>query len=115
MPLLLLLSTGPALSAKHALLMPLYSCTLQHVPIPVDEAVLCKAGGLLRDTLKHVHSKGYGHNDVKAANIFLDAEGEHIVVSKQASNASCWSMLPRCRLHEKRYPYQPSNACWLSS
>ena len=30
----------------------------------------------LKTSLQYVHQKGYGHNDVKAANVFISATGE---------------------------------------
>ncbi|KAL3155223.1 Protein kinase, membrane associated tyrosine threonine 1 [Trebouxia sp. C0010 RCD-2024] len=47
--------SGPALRVKQCLQMP------------------------LKTSLQHVHQKGYGHNDVKAANIFISAAGECIL------------------------------------
>ena len=63
------------MGAKTAMLMPLYPATLQHVPCPVDAACLLRFGEQLRATLASIHKVGYGHNDVKAANVFLDNEG----------------------------------------
>lgn len=64
---------------KRALLMPLYPATLQHVPRPMDPAAVLKCGQQLKSTLDSIHNKGYGHNDVKAPNVFLDTEGNCVL------------------------------------
>ena len=56
--------------------MPLYPATLQHVPRPLDLACVLDCGKQLKFTLDVIHRKGYGHNDIKAGNIFLDQNGE---------------------------------------
>lgn len=75
---------------KHCLQMPLYPATLQHIPAPMRESVVLTFGGQLKTSLQEVHRKGYGHNDVKAANIFISQEGE------RASHASCMSSCWLC-------------------
>ncbi|KAJ9510986.1 hypothetical protein QJQ45_027885 [Haematococcus lacustris] len=67
---------GQSVPTKCALLMPLYPATLQHVPCPMDTACLLRCGQQLKNTLDCIHDKGYGHNDIKAANVFLDSKGE---------------------------------------
>ena len=67
---------GPALRVKQCLQMPVYPATLQHIPAPMKESVILTFGRQLKTSLQHVHQKGYGHNDVKAANIFISAAGE---------------------------------------
>ncbi|KAL6756166.1 hypothetical protein V8C86DRAFT_3097397 [Haematococcus lacustris] len=37
---------------------------------------LADVPGILKTTLDCIHDKGYGHNDIKAANVFLDSKGE---------------------------------------
>lgn len=64
---------------RYGLSMPLYPATLQHVPCPMDAAHVLDCGRQLKSTLAGVHSKGYGHNDVKAANVFLDNEGKALL------------------------------------
>ena len=64
------------MSVKHCLKMPLYPSTLQHLPVPMDAPVVLACGKQLEATLKQVHNAGYGHNDVKAANVFISASGE---------------------------------------
>jgi serine/threonine protein kinase len=56
--------------------MPLYPATLQHVPRPMGHASVLRCGQQLKTALDGIHSKGYGHNDIKASNVFLDSEGE---------------------------------------
>ncbi|KAJ9534451.1 hypothetical protein QJQ45_016148 [Haematococcus lacustris] len=73
------LLAGPSIRARCAMVMPLYPATLQHVPCPMDPASLLRCGQQLRHTLTCIHSKGYGHNDVKASNVFLDSEGNCIL------------------------------------
>jgi len=68
-------NAGPALRVKHCLQMPVYSATLQHIPAPMQESVILTFGRQLKTSLQSVHQKGYGHNDVKAANIFISATG----------------------------------------
>ncbi|KAL0023265.1 hypothetical protein WJX77_001050 [Trebouxia sp. C0004] len=70
---------GPALRVKQCLQMPVYPATLQHIPAPMKESVILTFGRQLKTSLQHVHQKGYGHNDVKAANIFISAAGECIL------------------------------------
>jgi len=65
-----------AVSVKHCLKMPLYPSTLQHLPVPMDAPVVLACGKQLESTLKQIHNAGYGHNDVKAANVFISASGE---------------------------------------
>ena len=64
------------MAVKQGMLMPLYPATLQHVPRPMDEARVLECGRQLKTTLDAVHHKGYGHNDIKAGNVFLDQDGE---------------------------------------
>ncbi|KAA6429844.1 MAG: hypothetical protein FRX49_00276 [Trebouxia sp. A1-2] len=64
------------LRVKHCLQMPVYPATLQHIPAPIQESVILTFGRQLKTSLQNVHQKGYGHNDVKAANIFISATGE---------------------------------------
>ncbi|KAL0035576.1 hypothetical protein WJX77_012718 [Trebouxia sp. C0004] len=70
---------GPAPRVKQCLQMPVYPATLQHIPAPMKEPVILTFGRQLKTSLQHVHQKGYGHNDVKAANIFISAAGECIL------------------------------------
>ena len=65
--------TRAALRVKHCLQMPVYPATLQHVPAPMQESVILIFGRQLTTSLQNVHKKGYGHNDVNAANIFIPA------------------------------------------
>lgn len=64
------------MSVKHCLKMPLYPSTLQHLPVSTDAPVFSLCGKQLEFTLKQIHNAGYGHNDVKAANVFNSASGE---------------------------------------
>ncbi|DBA89314.1 TPA: Protein kinase, membrane associated tyrosine threonine 1 [Trebouxia sp. C0005] len=68
-----------AMSVKHCLKMPLYPSTLQHLPVPMDAPVVLACGKQLESTLKQIHNAGYGHNDVKAANVFISASGDCIL------------------------------------
>lgn len=70
---------GGALQVKHCLQMPVYPATLQHMPIPMAESVVLFYGRQLKSTLQIVHSKNYGHNDVKAANVFISSRGDCIL------------------------------------
>ena len=67
---------GPALQVKCCLQMPVYPATLQHIPAPMQESAILTFGKQLKTSLQNVHQQGYGHNDVKAANIFISATGE---------------------------------------
>ena len=69
-------NAGHALRVKHCLQMPVYPATLQHIPAPIQEPVILILGRQLKTSLQNVHQKGYGHNDVKAANVFISATGE---------------------------------------
>lgn len=71
--------------AKHCLVMPLYPSTLQHLPVPMDELVVLACGRSLETTLKQMHSKGYGHNDIKAANVYISADGENPLIDFKAA------------------------------
>ena len=62
--------------------MPVYPATLQHIPAPLKESVILTFGRQLKTSFQHVHQKGYGHNDVKAANIFISAAGEQQPITK---------------------------------
>lgn len=79
-----IVNAGPALQVKHCLQMPVYPATLQHIPAPMQESVILIFGKQLQTSLQSVHNKGYGHHDVKAANVFISATGEptanHIVL-----------------------------------
>ena len=66
---------------KCALIMPIYPSTLHHMERPVDEAIVLQCGLELKPTLQAIHKKDYGHNDIKASNIFLDQSGELISCS----------------------------------
>ena len=70
------LNPSGSLTVRRGLLMPLYPATLQHVPRPIDEVRVLDCGQQLKNTLDAVHRRGYGHNDVKAGNVFLDQGGE---------------------------------------
>ncbi|DBA68913.1 TPA: Protein kinase, membrane associated tyrosine threonine 1 [Trebouxia sp. C0005] len=59
--------------------MPLYPSTLQHLPVSTDAPVFSLCGKQLEFTLKQIHNAGYGHNDVKAANVFNSASGDCIL------------------------------------
>ena len=76
------MDAGPALQFKQCLQMPVYPATLQHIPAPMKESVILRFGRQLKTSLQHVHQKGYGHNDVKAANIFVSAAGEQQPITK---------------------------------
>ncbi|DBB05369.1 TPA: hypothetical protein ACH3X3_010586 [Trebouxia sp. C0006] len=67
---------GPSLQVKHCLQMPVYPATLQHIPAAMQESVILTFGRQLKTSLQNVHQKGYGHNDVKASNIFITATGK---------------------------------------
>ena len=69
-------NAGSALVVKHCLQMPMYPATLHHIPPPIQESVILTFGRQLKTSLQKVYQKGYGHNDVKAANIFISATGE---------------------------------------
>jgi len=69
-------NAGSSLTVKHCLQMPVYPATLQHIPAPMQESVILTFGRQLKTSLQNVHQKGYGHNDVKASNIFITATGE---------------------------------------
>ena len=56
--------------------MPVYPATLQHIPAPIQESVILIFGRQLKTSLQNVHQKGYGHKDVKAANVFISIAGE---------------------------------------
>lgn len=71
--------------AKHCLVMPLYPSTLQHLPVPMDELVVLACGRSLETTLIQIHSKGYGHNDIKAANVYITADGVHLLIDFKAA------------------------------
>ena len=70
-----------ALQVKHCLQMPVYPATLQHMPIPMAESVVLSFGRQLKTSLQIVHSKNYGHNDVKAANVFISATGKRQLIA----------------------------------
>lgn len=61
--------------------MPVYPATLQHMPIPMAESVVLSCGRQLKFTLQIVHSKNYGHNDVKAANVFISPTGKQQLIA----------------------------------
>ena len=69
-------NAGPSLKVKHCLQMPVYPASLQHIPAPMQESVILTFGRQLKTSLQSVHQKGYGHNDVKAANVFISAKGK---------------------------------------
>ena len=93
---------GPALRVKQCFQMPVYPATLQHIPAPMKESVILTFGRQLKTSLQHVHQKGYGHNDVKAANIFnlqqvSDSRSQSSRIMKHALG-----IMPRtaqCRMH----------------
>ena len=59
---------------RLGLLMPLYPATLQHLPDLADDDALV-VGTQVLSALSYMHDAGLGHCDVKAPNIFLDADG----------------------------------------
>ncbi len=70
---------GGALQVKHCLKMPMYPATLSHIPISMDESAVLICGKKLKTTLQDIHARGYGHNDVKAANVFISETGEQSI------------------------------------
>lgn len=72
-------SDSAAVLVKNVLLMPVYCATLNHIPKPMEESRVLSCGKELKETLELIHKRGYGHNDIKAANIFLDSEGRCIL------------------------------------
>ena len=74
---------GGALQVKHmhCLQMPVYPATLRHMPIPMAESVVLSYGRQLKFTLQIVHSKNYGHNDVKSTNVFISSTGKQQLVT----------------------------------
>ena len=71
--------------AKYCLVMPLYPSNLQHLPVPMDERVVLACGRSLETTLKQMHGKGYAHNDIKAANVYISADGEKLLIHFKAA------------------------------
>lgn len=65
-----------ALQVKHCLKMPMYPATMAHIPTPMDESAVLVCGKKLKTTLQDIHARGYGHNDVKASNVFISKTGE---------------------------------------
>ena len=53
-----------------------YTCTLHQVPIPVKSETLVVIAEKLIKAVETIHRAGYGHNDIKSTNIFLDNTGE---------------------------------------
>ena len=91
---------GGALQVKHCLQMPVYPATLQHMPIPMAESVVLSYGRQLKFTLQIVHSKNYGHNDVKAANVFISSTGKQQLIA-----CACFTLFV-CALVSKSLPNQ---------
>lgn len=60
---------------KIGLVMPVYPSTLIHISTPVKAGALLVFGNQIKAALHGMHSKGYCHNDVKATNVFITAEG----------------------------------------
>lgn len=69
--------------------MPVYPATLQHIPILMEESVVLLHGRQLRTTLQNIHRRKYGHNDVKAANMFVSATGEEQLTACTYPNLVC--------------------------
>lgn len=51
----------------------------------MDEPVVLACGRSLETTLKQMHGKGYAHNDIKAANVYITADGENLLVHFKAA------------------------------
>jgi len=65
-----------ACGVRNAILMPAYACSLADVPrAALTPALLLRVASELSAALARLHGCGLGHNDVKASNVFLDAQG----------------------------------------
>ncbi|KAG5176848.1 hypothetical protein JKP88DRAFT_227373 [Tribonema minus] len=58
----------------RALLMPRYACVVSDQPQLTEQAILQGAERLV-EAIKYIHGKGYVHMDIKASNVFVDADG----------------------------------------
>ncbi|KAG2501151.1 hypothetical protein HYH03_000966 [Edaphochlamys debaryana] len=67
-------TAGRAPGLYSALCMPRYVLSLATM-VPLPAAVVLAQGQRMVAALEHVHSKHYTHMDVKADNIFVDADG----------------------------------------
>lgn len=92
-----LANAGPALRVKHCLQMPVYPATLQHIPAPLQEAVILTFDRQLKTSLQNVHQKGHGHNDVKAANVFIYATGSYACLLSLPYDVMCAHQVCVCR------------------
>lgn len=63
--------TGSKARVRSGLLMKHYQGTLSQIKIPLPDEVLLKYGRQLEKALRHMHSCGYCHLDVKPSNIFI--------------------------------------------
>lgn len=70
---------GSRTETRRCLTMPIYPATLQQVPKPMDEHAVLACGQRLEAVLRQIHEKGYGHNDIKASNIFLSEKEAHLI------------------------------------
>mmetsp|Transcript_23702 Transcript_23702/g.52016 ORF Transcript_23702/g.52016 Transcript_23702/m.52016 type:complete len:358 (+) Transcript_23702:70-1143(+) len=66
---------GPVELVQHsedgfAICMPKYTSTLEQVSLFPDDVL--KAGSAIKSALDFMHMRGYGHNDVKPSNVFVD-------------------------------------------
>ena len=74
--------------------MPVYPATLQHMPIPMAESIVLSNGRQLKSTLQIVHSKNYGHNNVKAANVSISSIGKQQLIACTCSKFFVYGYKP---------------------
>ncbi|KXZ44093.1 hypothetical protein GPECTOR_74g707 [Gonium pectorale] len=70
--------TGHGPGLYSVLKMPLYASSLAKLPAAPPGAVLTGAQRMVA-AVEWIHSKGYIHMDIKADNVFVDAEGRHML------------------------------------
>ncbi|EFJ52673.1 hypothetical protein VOLCADRAFT_85892 [Volvox carteri f. nagariensis] len=81
-PLLAKFTLDPAdVEHKHKVIRDLLEAAVTgiHVPRPMNAACLLRCGQQIHTTLGLVHQAGNGHNDIKAAKVFLNSQGDCIL------------------------------------
>ena len=89
---------------KSGLLMKHYQGKLSQIRIPLSDKVLLKYGRQLEKALRHMHSCGYCHLDVKPSNVFISKGSGFLGDYGAARPTGSEVMKVTCSYYPKTFP-----------